>query len=163
MSEFSEYIPDPHSGVQLSPGVREIFRHARGHAVRFGHEHIAPEHLLLGLLDKGAGVGFQLILKLGISTAGLRAAVGGRVTPSTVPQTWELPLSREATRVCSEAIQRTLDKQSGFLMSEDLLFAIFEVPGTAARSALEQVGFTRERAEAALESLFEPPRRGGDL
>ena len=48
-------------------------------ALVLGHDYIGTEHLLLGLLAEGAGVGVQALGAVGVDLARLRDAVLGRV------------------------------------------------------------------------------------
>lgn len=50
-------------------------------AVALGHDYVGTEHLLLGLLTEGEGVGIQALNALGVETDSLRPAVLARVEP----------------------------------------------------------------------------------
>jgi ATP-dependent Clp protease ATP-binding subunit ClpC len=58
--------------VELSPGTEQALQYAIEEARRMGHHYIGTEHLLLGLVRQGEGVGLEVLRRLGISAEQVR-------------------------------------------------------------------------------------------
>lgn len=52
----------PNGHVRFSPGAKEVLKLALREALELGHNYLGTEHLLLGLLKEGEGVGMQVLL-----------------------------------------------------------------------------------------------------
>ncbi len=61
--------------IPFTPKVKRVFEQAFTEARALGHNYIAPEHLLLGLLREGEGVAAKVLENLGIDPAKVRTAV----------------------------------------------------------------------------------------
>ncbi len=63
-----------HAGgrIELSPGTEEVLQLAIEEARRLGHHYIGTEHLLLGLVRQGDGVGVDVLRRLGITPEQVR-------------------------------------------------------------------------------------------
>ena len=56
----------------------QVFRHAAREADRLGHRHVAPVHLILGLLCESTSAAASVLLARGVSLAAVRAELAGR-------------------------------------------------------------------------------------
>ncbi len=63
-----------HAGgrIPLSPGMEEVLQLAIEEARRLGHHYIGTEHLLLGLVRQGDGVGVDVLRRLGYTPEQIR-------------------------------------------------------------------------------------------
>ena len=63
-----------HSGgrIELAPGTEAVLQLAVEEARRMGHHYIGTEHLLLGLVRQGEGVGLDVLRRLGITPEQIR-------------------------------------------------------------------------------------------
>jgi ATP-dependent Clp protease ATP-binding subunit ClpA len=66
--------------------VRTVLELSLREALSLKHDHIATEHVLLGLIREGQGVGIRLLLDLGVDPASVRAAVFAQAE-------WDTPIS----------------------------------------------------------------------
>lgn len=64
----------PHEELPLTPRAAEVLVFARREADMYGETHIAPEHLLLGILREGEGIATQVLLNLRVDFGMVRAA-----------------------------------------------------------------------------------------
>jgi ATP-dependent Clp protease ATP-binding subunit ClpC len=68
--------------LPASPRVSTVYQLALKEALRFGHDHVSTEHLLLGLAREGDGVAAQVLAACGADEKHLRrqvvAALRGR-------------------------------------------------------------------------------------
>jgi len=61
--------------IPFTPRAKKILELSLREALQLGSEVISTEHLLLGLVDEGAGVGAQIIERLGAPAPAVREAV----------------------------------------------------------------------------------------
>jgi ATP-dependent Clp protease ATP-binding subunit ClpA len=69
------YFPRP--GFTMR--AKTVLELARREAEALGHDAVGPEHLLLGMLTEGQGVGVQVITALGVDPATLRPVIISRL------------------------------------------------------------------------------------
>jgi ATP-dependent Clp protease ATP-binding subunit ClpA len=65
----------PLGHVPFTPRAKKVLELSLREAVRLRHDHIGPEHILLGLLREGQGLGAQVMVELGADLDAVRAAV----------------------------------------------------------------------------------------
>jgi ATP-dependent Clp protease ATP-binding subunit ClpC len=58
--------------IELAPGTEQVLQIAIEEARRMGHHYIGTEHLLLGLVRHGEGVGMDVLQRLGITPEQIR-------------------------------------------------------------------------------------------
>ncbi|MEV4759961.1 Clp protease N-terminal domain-containing protein [Micromonospora sp. NPDC049559] len=59
-------------GSRLTPRARKVLELSLREALRLRHEHIGPEHILLGLLREGEGLAALLLVRAGLDLDDLR-------------------------------------------------------------------------------------------
>jgi ATP-dependent Clp protease ATP-binding subunit ClpC len=76
----------PHEELPLTPRGAEVLRFARREADMCGKTtHIAPEHLLLGILREGEGIATQVLLELRVDFGAIRAAASRSLEQTQAP------------------------------------------------------------------------------
>lgn len=70
----------PRGHIPFTPRAKKILELALREALTMGSEVINTEHLLLGLIDEGDGVGAQILQRLGATPQAVREAVAGLIT-----------------------------------------------------------------------------------
>ncbi|MFI5496141.1 Clp protease N-terminal domain-containing protein [Actinoplanes sp. NPDC051859] len=68
---FRRLTGDAH--IPFSPQAKKVLELSLREAIRLKHSFIAPEHIMLGVLREGRGLGAQLLTDRGVDTAELRA------------------------------------------------------------------------------------------
>jgi len=66
---------EPRGHIPFTPRAKKILELSLREALKLGSEVIGTEHLLLGLVDEGAGVGAQILDRLGAPAPAVREAV----------------------------------------------------------------------------------------
>jgi hypothetical protein len=61
--------------IPLTPRSKKVLELAVQEAVRLGHLHVGTEHVLLGLVREGDGVGWHVLHRLGLTVPGVRDQV----------------------------------------------------------------------------------------
>jgi hypothetical protein len=65
----------PTGSPPLTPRARKVLELSLREALQIGHNYIGTEHMLLGLVREGEGVGAQVLISLGADLADVRQAV----------------------------------------------------------------------------------------
>jgi ATP-dependent Clp protease ATP-binding subunit ClpC len=65
----------PVAAPQFTPGAKRVLELSAQESRALGHAYIGTEHILLGLIREGEGVGAQVLAKLGADLEGTRAKV----------------------------------------------------------------------------------------
>ncbi|XVU28132.1 ATP-dependent Clp protease ATP-binding subunit [Actinoplanes sp. CA-054009] len=105
--------PDGH--IPFTPRAKKVLELSLREALRLGHDHIGPEHLLLGLLREGEGVASQVLVRLGADVQQLRlSAYEGQAPekPDTPPATSAV-LEQYGTNLTQRARDGKLDPVIG--------------------------------------------------
>ena len=58
--------------AKFSQRVKDVITFSREEALRLGHDYIGIEHLMLGMIRDGEGVGIKLLKNLGINIQDFR-------------------------------------------------------------------------------------------
>jgi ATP-dependent Clp protease ATP-binding subunit ClpC len=85
--------------IDLSPGTQQVLEFAVEEAKRMGHHYIGTEHLLLGLVRHGDGVGINVLQKLGVTPEQIRRQTRRVLQESSAPR-------RSASRKSSQSEKR---------------------------------------------------------
>jgi hypothetical protein len=128
--------------------ARKIVQLANQEAERLGHEHIGPEHLLLGLLKEGSGVACLAIKTSGIEPDGLRREVEKLIQPGLVRYSrGKLPFTPEATKALEDARAEAYRLNNfRFVASEHLLLGMMLGNNSLVVQAINRCGLTLEQA-----------------
>jgi hypothetical protein len=68
-----EQAPSGH--IPFTPRAKKVLELSLREALQLGHDHIGPEHILLGLIREGGGVAAQVLVKLGADLNQVRQQV----------------------------------------------------------------------------------------
>jgi ATP-dependent Clp protease ATP-binding subunit ClpC len=112
----------PTGQIPFTPRAKKVLELSLREALQLGHNYIGTEHILLGLVREGEGVGAQVLRKRGATLDGVRAEVvsllsgelgGSREAASTPPgeRAWheEPRCPRCRARLSETALYRVLD------------------------------------------------------
>ena len=138
----------------FSEETKRLFEEAGGHAFRFGHEEITPEHLLLALLDEDGGAGVGVMGDLGIDLVEVRAKLEdcteqrGGVSDRAL-----LVFSDASQRVINEARREAYLTFEGRAGSEHILLGLLLADEGLASRVLQEGGIEIEAARAAVRGM----------
>lgn len=65
----------PEGHIPFTPHARQVLELSLREALQLGHSYIGTEHILLGLIREGEGVGSQVLVKMGVDLGQLRTTV----------------------------------------------------------------------------------------
>ncbi|MFQ5464097.1 MAG: Clp protease N-terminal domain-containing protein, partial [Phycisphaerae bacterium] len=115
--------------------ARKVMALANQEAQRFNHEYIGTEHILLGLVKEGSGVGANVLKNLELDLRKVRLEVEKLVKsgPETVTM-GKLPQTPRAKKVIEYAIEEARNLNHNYVGTEHLLLGLLrEQDGVAAQ------------------------------
>src|SRR5437667_9026962 len=119
---------------------------AEDEAIRFNHNYIGTEHLLLGLVREGEGVAARVLDSLGVELSKVRTAVEfiiGRGDSTTSPS--EITLSPRTKKVIELAIDEARKLGHSHVGTEHLLLGLVREGEGIASGVLESLGVSLEK------------------
>src|SRR2546425_4334472 len=127
--------------------AKRVLALAQDEAIRFNHNYIGPEHLLLGLVREGEGVAARALDSLGIELSKARTAVEfkiGRGDGTTRPS--EITLMPRTKKIVELAIDEARKLGHSHIGTEHLLLGLLRESGTMASEVLESLGVSLDKA-----------------
>ncbi len=115
--------------------ARKVMALANQEAQRFNHEYIGTEHILLGLVKEGSGVGANVLKNLGVDLRKVRLEVEKLVKSGPDMVTMgKLPQTPRAKKVIEYAIEEARNLNHNYVGTEHLLLGLLrEHDGVAAQ------------------------------
>ncbi len=121
--------------------ARKVMQLANQEAQRFNHDHIAPEHILCGLVKEGSGVAAHVLKNLKVDLRTLRLETEKRLTSGPEMVTMgKLPQTPAAKNVVDCAVSCAEKLQHNYVGTEHLLLGCLH--STSLAPVFEAVGLT---------------------
>ena len=122
---------------RLTDRARKVMALANQEAQRFNHEYIGTEHILLGLVKEGSGVGANVLKNLDIDLRKVRLEVEKLVKSGPDMVTMgKLPQTPRAKKVIEYAIEDARNLNHNHVGTAHLLLALYLEPAGVAADAL---------------------------
>lgn len=146
---------------------RKVMALANQEAQRLRHDYIGTEHILLGLIKEGSGVGANVLKTLGVDLAGIRVEVG-KIVKSGEKEIviGKLPQTDGAKNVIRYAIEEARSLNHNYIGTEHLLLGLLRVQDDVAAQVLTNLGLrldgVRQKVLDLLKDHYEPIASGGN-
>ena len=156
--------------AKFSPRVKDVITYSREEALRLGHDYIGIEHLMLGMIRDGDGVGMRLLKNLGVDSAELRRTIEQSLTPGLRKSNnlANIPLVKQAEKTLKLTYLEAKTFKSVQIGTEHLLLCILKENDNVVTKTLVKYGVDYDAARAELESFLDNPGKiensatGGD-
>ncbi len=145
----------------LTPRAKRVLELAGREATRLNHDHVGPEHLLLGLIALQEGVAFATLKMLGVNLSQLRLEVekccgtGGSTTTDGI-----IPFDPKANMILQMAGREAQAMNYNFIGTEHILLALLRDSKNIATRILHNLNIDFEKVRkqiiAALDADFLP-------
>lgn len=135
--------------------VRKILHIAREEAVRFKHNFIGTEHLLLGMIKEGEGVGAMVLINLGIEIGELVKSIENAMTVGTGGKI-DITLGNEARLCLNYAMEEAKNFGHSYVGTEHLLLGVIRTEGSLGMQLLESMGVDYETVKNEIIQLLRP-------
>ncbi len=140
---------------RFSDRARKVMALANQEAQRFGHEYIGTEHVLLGLVKEGSGVGANVLKNCDIDLRKVRVEVEKLVKSGWGISAGKLRLTPRVKNVIEFAILEMRDRQQDYVGTEHLLLGLLKEERCVAYTVLSGLGLSLDRARAGVVELWE--------
>jgi uncharacterized protein (TIGR03435 family) len=143
--------------------ARRVLFHARSEASQLGSRAIEPEHMLLGVLDEGRGLGSRILARTGDKLGDIRSDIVARLTGhERVPESHEIPFSDSCKGALEYAVEEADRLSHSHVGTEHLLLGLLREGRSVAAEVLEARGMRIEAVREAIVELLageqpEPP------
>jgi len=126
--------------------ARRVIVDAQNEARSLSHNYIGPEHILLGLINEGDGVGAKALEAMQISTDTVR----GRIEEITgrgqaPPTTGHIPFTPRAKKVLELSLREALQLGHNYIGTEHILLGLIHEGDGVAAQVLVGLGVELDR------------------
>jgi excisionase family DNA binding protein len=135
--------------------ARSVLVLAQEEAQRLNHCYMGTEHLLLGLVREGEGLGAQVLKSLGVELDAVRGKVEFIIGRGDHAVTGEIPLTPRAKQIIGLAVKEAVRLNHDFVGTEHLLLGLIrEGEGVGAR-VLRELGVDLSTARSKTIELLD--------
>jgi len=135
--------------------ARKVMALANQEAQRFNHEYIGTEHILLGLVKEGSGVGANVLKNLDVDIKKLRLEVEKLVKSGPDMVTMgKLPHTPRAKKVIEFAIEEARSLNHNYIGTEHLLLGLLRETEGIAAQVLMNLGLKLEEVRQEVLNLL---------
>ncbi|HEX3866926.1 MAG TPA: Clp protease N-terminal domain-containing protein [Gemmatimonadaceae bacterium] len=135
------------NGYNFTERVRKTLALAREAAARLRHEYVGTEHVLLGLLREGQGVGVAVLENLRVDLAALADDVEQSTKPTAARHTGpDLPYTSRAKKALELAMAEARELDTPYVGTEHMLLGLLREEKGLAATALARAGVTLDAA-----------------
>ena len=140
---------------RLTDRARKVMALANQEAQRFNHEYIGTEHILLGLVKEGSGVGANVLKNLDIDLRKVRLEVEKLVKSGPDMVTMgKLPQTPRAKKVIEYAIEEARSLNHNYVGTEHLLLGLLREHDGVAAQVLMNLGLKLEEVREEVLNLL---------
>ena len=143
---------------RLTDRARKILSLANQEAHRFNHDYVGTEHILLGLVIEGSGVGANVIKSFGVDLRKVRLEVEKHIKksgPDTVIS-GKLPQTPRAKKVIEYAMEEARLLDHDYVGSDHLLLGLIREKDGVAGQVLRDLGVDLEVAREEIVEMLKP-------
>jgi ATP-dependent Clp protease ATP-binding subunit ClpC len=139
----------------FSNRVQDVIRLSREEALRLGHDYIGTEHLLLGIIREGEGIGVKILRNLGVELGKLKRAVEDTVRSMSGPLTiGNIPLTKQAEKVLKITYLEAKLYKSDVIGTEHLLLSLLRDEDNIAAQILGQFSVNYDAVRKELDAYL---------
>jgi len=143
--------------AKFSPRVKDVITFSREEALRLGNDFIGVEHLLLGMIREGSGMGINLMREFNLNLPQIRKEIESSLLKSSVAVTQmaNIPLVKQAERVLKITYLEAKLFKSPVIGTEHLLLSILKDENNLACRILNKYGVMYENIKEELETMLD--------
>ncbi|MDO8611346.1 MAG: ATP-dependent Clp protease ATP-binding subunit [Dehalococcoidia bacterium] len=134
--------------------ARRVLTLAQEEALRFNHNYIGTEHLLLGLVREGEGVAAKVLANLGVELNKVRSAVEFIIGRGDRAVMGEIGLTPRAKKVIELAVDEARRLGHHYIGTEHLLLGLVREGEGIAAGVLESLGVSLEKLRAEVTRIL---------
>jgi len=147
--------------AKFSQRVKDVITFSREEALRLGHDYIGIEHLMLGMIRDGEGVGIKLLKNLGVNIQDFRKHIEQSLPISMrkVNNLANIPLVKQAEKTLKLTYLEAKLFKAPQIGTEHLLMCILKDNDNVVSKTLERLGVDYNAVKTELEGYMENPHK----
>src|SRR3990167_9521756 len=134
--------------------ARRVLTLAQEEALRFNHNYIGTEHLLLGLVREGEGVAAKVLANLGVELNNARSATEFIIGRGDRAVSGEIGLTPRAKRVIELAVDEARRLGHHYIGTEHVLLGLVREGEGIAAGVLESLSVSLEKVRAEVTRIL---------
>ena len=134
--------------------ARRVLTLAQEEALRFNHNYIGTEHLLLGLVREGEGVAAKVLSNMGVELNKVRSAVEFIIGRGDRQVMGEIGLTPRAKKVIELAVDEARRLGHHYIGTEHLLLGLVREGEGIAAGVLESLGVSLDKVRAEVTRIL---------
>ncbi len=144
------------NGYNFTDHVRRVLQLAREEAARLHNEHVGTEHILLGLIREGEGVGAAVLINLNVDLEEISRRIEETVKPGKAGAAAgpDLPYTSRAKKVLEFAMSEARELHHAYVGTEHLLLGVLREEKGIGAQVLREAGVTVEAARSEVLRLL---------
>ena len=144
--------------------ARKVMQFAHQEALRFNHEYVGTEHILLGLIKEGTGVAANILKKMGVDLRTMRLEVEKLVRsgPDLVTM-GRLPQTPRAKKAVEYAIEEARRLKHNYVGTEHLLLGLLKEHDGVAAQVMMNLGLKLDDVREEILTTLGQASESGDL
>ena len=135
--------------------ARRIIVLAQEEARSLNHDYLGTEHILLGLINEGAGVAIETLERLDVGLAAVRDEVEETVGRGKHTPSGHIPFTPRAKRVLELSLREALQLDHNYIGTEHLLTALVREGEGVAAQVLQQAGAELEKVRQTVIGILD--------
>jgi hypothetical protein len=135
--------------------ARRVLVLAQEEARLLGHGFLGTEHILLGLIHEGEGIGAKTLESLNISLQAVREKVDDTIGPAGSGQTGSPPFTPRAKKCLELSLREALQLGHDYIGTEHLLLGLVREGEGVAAQVLQDLGASLPRVRRRVLELVE--------
>jgi ATP-dependent Clp protease ATP-binding subunit ClpC len=144
--------------LPLTERAKRVLDLAAAASRQLGHDFIGTEHILLGVLREGGGVGIEALKKIGIDPAALLSEIEEHISPgSNVSPKGDIPFTPRARAVLDIAEREAKGSNHSYIGSEHILLGLIEEGEGVAAQILLSHDADSERLREEIQNVMGAP------
>jgi ATP-dependent Clp protease ATP-binding subunit ClpC len=151
---------------RFSPKVKEVISYSREEAMRFGHDYIGTEHLLLGLLKEKESLAVRTLESLKTNVGQLRRTLEASITGTQSRQetsysVGNLPFTSQAEKVLKVAFLEAKLSKTEIASTEHIMLSILKHKENLASRVLMEFEVEYDNFKSELDFLLDETQKSG--
>ena len=134
--------------------ARRVVVLAQEDARMLNHNYIGTEHLLLGLIHEGEGIGARALESVGVTLSVVREQVQSIVGPSPQAPSGHIPFTPRAKKVLELSMREAIQLNHGYIGTEHILLGMVRASEGVANQVLSKVGVQGAEVRQAVMDLI---------
>ncbi len=143
--------------AKFSPRVKDVINFSREEALRLGNDFIGVEHLLLGLIREGEGLGIRALKEFNLDLKQIRTEIEAYLTRSSKSNInlANIPLVKQAEKVLKVTYLEAKLFKSPVIGTAHLLLSILKDENNVACRTLNKYGVIYNNIKDEIEAMIE--------